>query len=227
MSPKSGKRTTAFDVAVNAIGEFIIGNKMKTGDTLLPEPELAAKLGISRNVVREALRHYRTLGIIESRPKIGTVICSLLPRNPYAGYFPFLASQTDILPKLLELRISLETGAIPLLLQYVDDEHIRKLYQYCEQMQTAKTMQKLNQLDCDFHIQLLELTQNPLLIGLLPLTVHFFTKSLEISVKKLNIPEERASNYKHHIAITSALEKRDTDALRQAFDRHYATYKLQ
>ncbi len=217
------KRISTFEAAVTAIGDFIIGNGLQPGENLLPEPELAAKLGISRNILREALRHYRTLGIIESKPKSGTVIRSLIPENPYAGYFPFFAAQTELVPKLLELRISLETGAAPYIIQHIDQTQITALRHLCDQFKSVKTADSLRQLDCDFHLLFLSAAKNPLLTGLLPLVVEFFRESVRIRKPETSEKALRL-NYEQHTKIVNALEKRDPAALRAALDFHYSTY---
>ena len=57
----SVKKQTACDAAVAMIGRYIRENKLEEGMRLPPETELAEQLGVSRNILREALQHYRTL----------------------------------------------------------------------------------------------------------------------------------------------------------------------
>ena len=47
---------------------------LKAGDAFLGEVELASRLGVSRNVVREALSRLQTLGVLNTRKRRGTVI---------------------------------------------------------------------------------------------------------------------------------------------------------
>ena len=78
MNQRNIKKLSTFEAAVTAIGEYIIGRGLQPGDVLPPEPSLASSLGISRNILREALRHYRTLGLIESKPKVGTILMQVI-----------------------------------------------------------------------------------------------------------------------------------------------------
>ncbi|HUM64475.1 MAG TPA: GntR family transcriptional regulator, partial [Chitinophagaceae bacterium] len=50
--------------------------KLKVGDSIPKELELAELLGVSRTVIREALLRLRTMGLIESKKKKGAVITS-------------------------------------------------------------------------------------------------------------------------------------------------------
>lgn len=219
------KKVSTFDAAVGAISNYIIGNRLQAGDVLPPEPELAVRLGISRNILREALRHFRTLGIIESKPKTGTVIRSLIPDNPYAGYFPFLAALTDVQPRLLELRISLETGAAPLMVDRITPEQIAHLRQICKQFRAVKTREMQIQLDMEFHLLLISAAANPFLSGLTPLVVQFFTEIAAGLTDAGGSPGDTAEDqYNIHAGIIDALEQRDADALRTTLSAHYADH---
>ena len=219
MNQKNMKKISTFEAAVNAIGEYIIGKKLNAGDVLPPEPALAASLGISRNILREALRHYRTLGLIESKPKVGTVIRTLIPDNPYAGYFPILAAQTDLKPKLAEMRESLEVGFAACMVQRITKEELQHLQKVCERVKHAYTPAQLAFTDMEFHIALLESARNPLLTGLIPLVVHFFATSEEPGNN-----QDPMQEYQRHLAIFDALSARDGERLTFLLRKHYHPY---
>ncbi|HVZ24498.1 MAG TPA: GntR family transcriptional regulator, partial [Sediminibacterium sp.] len=50
--------------------------KLKVGDSIPKEIELADALGVSRTVIREALLRLRIMGLIDSKKKKGAVITS-------------------------------------------------------------------------------------------------------------------------------------------------------
>ena len=54
--------------------ERLLAGSLKPGDRLISERELATLLGVSRPIVREALRALTVLGIVEIRDRIGTVV---------------------------------------------------------------------------------------------------------------------------------------------------------
>ena len=56
--------------------DFFAKKELKVGDSIPKELELAEILGVSRTVVRETLTRLRTMGLIETRKKKGTVIKS-------------------------------------------------------------------------------------------------------------------------------------------------------
>lgn len=69
--------------AIDTLTKMIETGQLKTGAQLPPEDELAAKLGISRSTLREALGHLETHGLIARRQGIGTFVT--IPTGP--GFF--------------------------------------------------------------------------------------------------------------------------------------------
>lgn len=212
------KKENIFDAAVNAIGDYIISNRLQPGDPLPPEVELASKLQVSRNILREALRHFRTLGIIESKPKLGMTVRSLVPDNPYVGYFPFLAAQTDILPKLAEIRMSLETGAAEFMVRHASKEQIAHLHSICDRFEKAVSREERIRLETDFHITLLAAADNPLMTGLAPLLIRFFSE--QQGAKKKGRSRPHITVVEEHRAMVEALKKKDSTALHELLYRH-------
>ena len=56
-----------FEIVVQRIRSKLLEGELRPGDKLPPERELAKQLGVSRNVVREALRSLENAGIIRTR----------------------------------------------------------------------------------------------------------------------------------------------------------------
>lgn len=222
-------KENTFDSAVKAIGEYIVRNRLKSGDSLLAEPELAEKLGISRNILREALRHYRTLGVLSSKPKVGTVICSLVPENPYSGYFPLLASQHEMLPKLAEMRLMIEAGSADILVNHVSSEDIDKLNKICEKFENANDdLVKRIEIDIEFHSSLLSCGDNIFLKGMIPLVVHFFTEQLHDPENKFSKPVTSFEDVcREHRQIVSALAEKEAHILRSLLQIHLHKYKYE
>ncbi|HYH56481.1 MAG TPA: GntR family transcriptional regulator, partial [Anseongella sp.] len=73
LSKDLGRITTSTmaDVIELRIREYLKKKSFKPGDALPKEIELAEALGVSRNVVREALSRLRMLGMIETKRKRG------------------------------------------------------------------------------------------------------------------------------------------------------------
>ena len=66
------RRRKVYEETANRIGQLVL--EKQPGDRLPPEREIADWLGVSRGSVRDAIRRLDTLGIVESRQGVGTII---------------------------------------------------------------------------------------------------------------------------------------------------------
>ena len=216
---KPVKIQSTAEAAIDNIGAYIA--TLRDGDVLPGERELAEKLQISRNITREALQHFRTLGIIESKPKVGSVVVKLLPENPYAGYMPFIAASRHSLKELLELRFILESGCCDSAVKNVTDEDVERLQDLANRLNEVKHDRVLeNNLDTEFHSSIIRLSKNSLLDSLIPLVVEFFSKLYLQSSR----PAPRAAGYEEHLKMVEALKNRDAAVLRELVKSHIEVY---
>ena len=73
---KSVDKSSLVDKVEANLVELLQQQKLKVGDSIPKEIELADTLGVSRTVIREALLRLRLMGLIDSRKKRGAVITS-------------------------------------------------------------------------------------------------------------------------------------------------------
>jgi DNA-binding FadR family transcriptional regulator len=103
-----------FEGVFAALREHLLSGSVRPGDKLLSERELSAQLGVSRPVLREALRALAMLGVLEIRQGAGTVV-----RRPdvsvLGDFFAFTAHHHDMLgDDIIQARIAIECQAIRL-----------------------------------------------------------------------------------------------------------------
>ncbi len=94
--------------------EQFLADAIQPGDRLTPERELCLQLGVSRPVLREALRALSMLGVVDILHGVGTI--ARRPNISVPGeFFAFaLAQQTDMADDVLQARIAIECQAIRL-----------------------------------------------------------------------------------------------------------------
>jgi len=66
---------------VEQIKDIIFSGKLQPGDRLPTEKELAERLNVSRPTLREALTVLEAIGLIEVRPREGSIIKSVVPQS--------------------------------------------------------------------------------------------------------------------------------------------------
>lgn len=120
------QRTMA-DLVELQLRDFLRKKSFKPGDPLPSEQQLADSLGVSRNVVREALSRLRMLGIVETKKKRGM----LLSRPDILGSFERvldpLIMDTSTLQDLFELRLTLEVGLADILYKRKTKKDVEEL----------------------------------------------------------------------------------------------------
>ena len=141
--------------------ELLQERKLKVGDSIPKEIELADALGVSRTVVREALLRLRMMGLIESKKKKGAVITSpdlfgIMSKTMN----PHILDQ-DTLKEIFEIRLVLEIGMADLIFRRVKKEDIDELRKIVSNEPPATQYHQFNiEHEIAFHGKLYEITGN-------------------------------------------------------------------
>lgn len=107
------ERQTLSEVVAERIKQYIIDHKLKPGDRLPTEQELADRFGVSRVSTREATKALGFLGIIDAAPRRGLAV-GQVDMKRVTNYLGFHLSISDFpLAQLLDARLVIESGALP------------------------------------------------------------------------------------------------------------------
>ena len=137
-------------------------------DTRLPgEHELAAMLGVSRPIVRDALARLRDQGIVFSRQGSGTFVQAQVSPQAQLAYSP-VKTIADI-QRCYEFRLTIEPFAAFFAAQRRDDAAIAKISHALDELRDA-TSHQLHRTDADFmfHRAVTEAANN-----------HYYTASMD------------------------------------------------
>lgn len=204
----------------DALRAFILDNKLRAGDPLPPETDLARQLGVSRNSVREAVKAMESLGILETRRGSGLFVRAfsfdpLLENLSYGLLFDLRE-----LTELLEIRRVLETGMIGAAMQAMPPAAIADLNDVVTAMsELAHRGENFPEEDRRFHQVLFEPLANQMLLKLLDV---FWLTFQEASRHVDLLNPYVVPTYQDHAAIAAAVAAGDVDEARAALDRHYA-----
>jgi DNA-binding FadR family transcriptional regulator len=204
----------------DAIRAFILDNKLRAGDPLPPETDLARQLGVSRNSVREAVKALESLGILETRRGSGLFVQAfsfdpLLENLSYGLLFDLRE-----LAELLEIRRTLETGLIGATMREMPDTAVATLGAVTAAMaELANRGENFADEDRRFHQVLFEPLGNQTLLKLLD--VFWLTYREASRHTDMGNPDLK-STYQDHAAIYEAVAATDVTEARAALDRHYA-----
>lgn len=151
---------------VETLGQEIADGRMEVGQIVYAE-QLSERFGISRSVVRESVRTLSSMGLLESRPQVGTRVLPMSNwdiLNPqiikWRGLGPGAADQQR---ELLELRLGVEPIAARFAATRMSDESAAELLKSAVGMREALRANDsfaFFDADASFHRLLLEGAEN-------------------------------------------------------------------
>jgi GntR family transcriptional repressor for pyruvate dehydrogenase complex len=151
---------TMADVVELRLREYFKKKQYKPGDALPKEIELAEALGVSRNVVREALSRFRMLGMIETRKKRGMILSRPDILGTFERVLDPLIIDDNTLQDIFELRLVLEMGLADIIFLKKTEKDIQELEEIAQKevADGEKPFRIKNEID--FHGKLYEMTGN-------------------------------------------------------------------
>ncbi|MCU1675781.1 MAG: GntR family transcriptional regulator [Frankiales bacterium] len=157
------------EAGIERLRELIISGTFLPGSKLPPEPELALKLGVSRNTAREAVRALSTARVLDVRRGDGTYVTSLRPELLLDGIgFAVELMQEGSALELLQVRRILEPAATGLAARNVTPESLAELEKCLEAMRrSGGNLEKLVFHDAEFHAQVAAASGNMTLLSIL------------------------------------------------------------
>lgn len=198
--------------------ELLQQRKLKIGDTIPKEIELAETIGVSRTVIREALLRLRMMGLIESKKKKGAVITSPdLFAIMGKSMNPHILDQ-ETLKEIFEIRLVLEIGMADLLFTRIKKEDIVRLKEIVSNEPPAAQYHLFNiEHEIAFHGKLYEITGNATMKKfqgmLLPVFDYVHNSGL---LKK----QPRLKTFVSHKELVKILEKGTPEEFRNGMRNH-------
>ena len=205
------------------IQQRINKEKLQPGDALGTEIKFAEELGVSRNIVREAIGRLRALGIVQGKQRTGLVVGQTDPVDLFNQGLPlFLVNEPINLKELAKLRYVLEIGAIDLAVENVTEKQISKMKKIAKQMAEMKNLgenKRTNLLEEEFHTLILQSSGSRLLARLHIVVSSYFSKA---STQIANYDPINDKSIAEHKQIADAFERKDVDAIRALLQEHLA-----
>jgi GntR family transcriptional repressor for pyruvate dehydrogenase complex len=210
-----------YERLVDKILDLISSGKWKPGYRLPPERELSEAFGVSRTVVREAIKALEARGVVESTTG-GGVSVQLADYNMVSRSlqtYMQLSSRVDFEIRLNEVRRVLEVEMVALAASRITPEQRTQLRQICKQMRDRKnTAKQMAELDFRLHVTLAESTQNDLFKVLLAPLISQLREQIILTWEDFPRPVEDV--FDQHEAIVAAVENGDAEVARQAMTKH-------
>jgi DNA-binding FadR family transcriptional regulator len=209
------------DQAITNIKELIVSGEFGAGARLPPEQELAGRLGLSRNSLREAVRALSLVGVLEPRVGDGTYVTSLEPELLLTGiaFVGDLMAGSTLL-ELHEVRRILEPVATGMAATRLVEADFAALEACLARMDDAESTEAFIEADLEFHRIIVNAAGNATLASLIQnLSGRTMHARLWHSISEQGAVEEARERHRH---IYAALRSRDAELARAADLIHLA-----
>ncbi|TFB08929.1 FadR family transcriptional regulator [Candidatus Atribacteria bacterium MT.SAG.1] len=208
-----------YESAIEQIMSLIKNNKLKPGDKLPPERELAEKLSISRNSLREAFRVLESRGIIKSKPGGGRYIREIR-KNGYSNTENIILSlEKSSILELLEAREMFEIKIAEIAAQRATVEDIELIEKALNKMSEEEELKdnKKTESDTEFHLAIAAASHNFVFVNIIKLHLDLLKETRE---KTWQIPGRREEQREEHQAIFQAIKEHNSKKAEEDMLKH-------
>lgn len=195
------KRSQLHDEVVKQLRDSIDSGALKPGERLPAERELAGALGVSRTVLREALRVLEATGLVLTKQGVGRAVRDLDDAHP-KGSSLIDSLELATIDEVLETRVILECGIVTLACERRTDAEAEKVLR-------AASKQDTWQDNLRFHVLIAECTHNAVLESLV--FEHMDRLNRLGQRDRYYSPEDARLLLSEHTEIAVSISKREAD----------------
>jgi GntR family transcriptional repressor for pyruvate dehydrogenase complex len=216
-------RRRLFDKIIDYFKEALGEGRLKPGDGLPSERELAMRLGVSRASLREALRGLEMSGFISIIPGQGSFILAPNSRSLSSFFELMFSLKPPISENILELRMIIECEATRLATRRATPEELAHIKTFLNLMRNSMTGDNPGvQADFEFHNAIIRATHNDVLIFLYETVESLLKRShYERRVAVFNIPGARDVLVAAHEDVYDAMLTGQQEAAAERMREHF------
>src|SRR5262249_31737292 len=196
----------------------ILTGRLKAGDRLSPERELAEQFGVSRVTVRDALRSLEAMGLIKVGAGGGAFVTAPTGSKVAQTMSDMMVMSATTPEDIVEARLIVELGTVTLACARATEDDLAQLRELCEHGREALASGNYSrELSWDFHARLAQAAHNGAVGGL----TQSFRSSLSMHPRRVGEgPRAHELTVEEHMRIVEALERRDGGAARREMADH-------
>ncbi len=203
---------------VDYLGSAIVAGRFGAAGAIPPEPLLCEELGVSRTVVREAVKSLVAKGLIQTGPKVGTRVRASSQWNWFdpqvIGWQAKAGLTPEFIRDLQDLRLIMEPAAIRLAAQRATEQDITAIEAaYAGMEHAVETGGDYVLHDLQFHQGMIRASHNRMLEKMDQALGALLRTSFEISTVKKDGPRD---SLPMHRAVLDAIIARDADRAEDA-----------
>ena len=192
------------DVVFNTLREAILRGDLVPGERLM-ELQLAAKLGVSRTPIREAIRMLEQEGLAITIPRKGAIVAGMTEKD---------------MQDVLEIREALEELSVQVACDKITEEEVARLRENMENFEDSLKsgdLKRMAEADVEFHDVIYQATDNLKLINMLN---NLREQMYRYRVEYLKNPSNHEQLLREHEAIYRGIMEKDKDAVTEMIRKH-------
>jgi len=211
-------RKHLYEEIATKLEKMVLAETLKVGDKLPPEKNLAENFGVSRNILREALKTLKERGLIEVRTGDGVYVA-----KPGTDILKDMVNRLVILggvsiKDLFEFRLAIEVKSCGLAAEKIDEEEIKHLEEIINKMKNDIDDPKLwVKEELEFHMSIAKASKNILFYSFISPISNLL---IELFLKGRQNPQSKIEGIEGHLTIVKNLKKRDKNLAEEAMRKH-------
>lgn len=213
---------TRSDIAAQLEAE-VLGGALVPGTKLPSERELAQRLGVSRPLVREALRTLVERGLVEVSPGRGAFVRAASTADAARPLGSHYRRQNVTVNHLIEVRMMFEPHAARLAATRATPAEIEELRVAVEQNDAAEIVLDRARWDITIHRLVARMAHNPVIETTFE---SIATLVFELMLRSLSDAEVVAASAPYHRGVYEAIRDRKPDAAYDAMLAHHESGRL-
>ncbi|HQV29047.1 MAG TPA: FadR/GntR family transcriptional regulator [Thermoflexales bacterium] len=215
------KRETLSEQAAEQLSAWMDARGMRPGDVLPSQAELADQFGVSRTVVREAMRALAGRGVLDVVNGKGAVLKPLNSESLAAYFTRSLRFEEVALVEMMEVRCGLEMRAASLAAERRSEADVTRMRAIVSDMGLyLRQVDKHAELDLQLHLAIAGASRNRMLLHMIESIRESVLLAMETGMVKRASDDDRRRMQAEHETIVAAIQHHHPEAARQRMAEH-------
>jgi GntR family transcriptional regulator, transcriptional repressor for pyruvate dehydrogenase complex len=211
------RRNKVYEEVAKQIERLIL-KKLKPGDKLPSERELAEILQVSRSSIRDAIRSLELVGLVEPRQGAGTIVRERSPESSVNPFTDTLKRRQELVTELLDFRKMLEPPLAARAATHASAEDISEMEEILQRQEEKQDQGNVASAeDAEFHYSIALASGNSVVLKVIDTLMDLLRETRENSLQVLGRSQKSLAG---HRRILAAIKRHDAEAAKAAMRRH-------
>jgi GntR family transcriptional repressor for pyruvate dehydrogenase complex len=211
------RRNKVYEEVAKQIERLIL-KKLKPGDKLPSERELAEMLQVSRSSIRDAIRGLELMGLVEPRQGAGTIVRERSTESLVSPFGNALKRRQELVSELLDFRKMLEPPLAARAATHASPDEITEMEEILQRQEEKLSREEMAiSEDAEFHYSIALASGNSVVLKVLDILMDLLRDTRERSLQLTGRPQKSLAG---HRRILAAIKRHDAEAAKAAMRRH-------